>query len=455
MEPLFEESIIVRRQDAETYVAAGNDRSFTDSSAAAVLQKAVDWLPRLGGEIYIAPGLYVIESSIEIDRPVLFHGAGAGATGVKQNMTLFVASDEFTGAVIEVTGANSVVGDSPVDRWNGFMQGTKIADFGIIHSGKSDPEADCIRISARDDAQLANYHVERLSLRNAGNCGVHFAESAKQHQLRDIWATHCQGAGIGINSGKRYWLTNCYCYASGRGVHVSTEASDITVTAPHCRQNIGSGLFIEADSFQVIGGRMISNGEHGVVVGNNATGVVSGMEVLNNERHGIQIGITESEQTSGVRLLGNWIGNGGTQERFGIRQYPSTNSKEESVNLGKLFYQKLREEGVSRTLVSSGRYLWNRYNGTEEKKLHSQQNGVVIRPGVSDTTLLANHIVANRDQAVADHGTRTRIDGLGTNAGDPSVEGEWHGAGTEGVDVFDTETESLYKFARGKWRKYA
>ncbi|WP_210423569.1 hypothetical protein, partial [Halorussus marinus] len=48
-------------------------------------------------------------------------------------------------------------------------------------------------------------------------------------------------------------------------------------------------------------------------------------------------------------------------------------------------------------------------------------------------------------------GTRTLINGIGRNDGDPSSSGEWNGSGREGVKVFDTTGSSKYWYVNGNW----
>lgn len=48
--------------------------------------------------------------------------------------------------------------------------------------------------------------------------------------------------------------------------------------------------------------------------------------------------------------------------------------------------------------------------------------------------------------------TRVLINGWGTNAGDPSVEGEWNAHGREGVQVYDTVNADRYLYRDGDWR---
>lgn len=53
---------------------------------------------------------------------------------------------------------------------------------------------------------------------------------------------------------------------------------------------------------------------------------------------------------------------------------------------------------------------------------------------------------------VSDSGTRTTVNGVGRNAGDPSSTGDWNGKGYEGVTVWDSSNSTLYEYVAGGWR---
>ncbi|WP_256394123.1 hypothetical protein [Natronoarchaeum rubrum] len=48
-------------------------------------------------------------------------------------------------------------------------------------------------------------------------------------------------------------------------------------------------------------------------------------------------------------------------------------------------------------------------------------------------------------------GTRTLINGVGRNSGDPSSGGDWNGNGREGVKVYDTTNSTKYWYVNGSW----
>jgi hypothetical protein len=52
---------------------------------------------------------------------------------------------------------------------------------------------------------------------------------------------------------------------------------------------------------------------------------------------------------------------------------------------------------------------------------------------------------------VADDGTRTVVDGWGTNEGDPGSTGAWNGNGREGAAVVDTTSGDSHVYRGGSW----
>jgi hypothetical protein len=64
-------------------------------------------------------------------------------------------------------------------------------------------------------------------------------------------------------------------------------------------------------------------------------------------------------------------------------------------------------------------------------------------------------IIGTRFDSITDNGTRTLINGRGTNAGDPTSTGQWNGnadyAETTDATIHDTANDNLYKARNGAW----
>lgn len=87
------------------------------------------------------------------------------------------------------------------------------------------------------------------------------------------------------------------------------------------------------------------------------------------------------------------------------------------------------------------------------KVRHAGSEGGIVVTGndchVKDNIIQSAN-VAGPD--VDDSGTRTLINNWGTNAGDPSVEGQWNSNGKEGVNVYDSTNGVKYSYVNGDWR---
>lgn len=72
---------------------------------------------------------------------------------------------------------------------------------------------------------------------------------------------------------------------------------------------------------------------------------------------------------------------------------------------------------------------------------------VEIGSGSTDTIMSGNFVRGT----FTDNGTRTLVNGWGTNNGDPNSTGEWNGNGREGVSVVDTANSAKYTYRGGSW----
>lgn len=451
--------VIGKSEGSDSYVALGDDDSFTGPDAATVIQRAISRVPRRGGEIFIEPGKYLIDSTIQVDRPLCLHGMGGDGTGTQTAMTRLHADEKLDGPIVLLDGENSPSDESYDGVWEGHMVGTSVTDLGLFGNGEKELN-DCLKVTTQGKYELSDLYFERLAVRNAGRHGINMSEIGSQVILSGVMARHCARDGIRVSSGTRVWFDNCYAYECETGLHAGGQTKDISFVAPHVRGNSYSGISIESDSFQVIGGRSINNITNGITIGNRSTGVIFGAKVLNNGSAGVQIGKPGDTQTANVRLIGNFIGNVDTYERDGVRHFESPESEsdkqadaeysiERARELVRRFAEKQREEGIRDAVSSTTAFLLDRSRvGRDSDR---QSTGVRIEEGVTDTQLLANTFEQHEDQHVRDRGTRTLINNFGTTDGHPAKSDTWRGKARTGMEVLDAESETIYKFAFGEW----
>ena len=404
-----------------------------DGGFDAVLNRVIRALPASGGSIWIDAGVYSVSESIVVDRPLWVQGAGPGNTTDGQNMTILLGTDDLRGPVVTVTGENSP---------QGFMHGTRLAGLGLV-AGQRGSETDCLRFAPGDGVDLTKISVERLLVDGARRHGVRFTlpeddGDIKHVNVQNVWSGHHGGDAISLDGGRRYWLTNCYGYDSTNGIYVAEDAADVSVIAPHCRQNEAAGLLVRGGPTQVQGGRFIDNDVTGITVDGADHVTVGQVELFNNTEVGVSVG--DTRVTRGTTLVGNRVGNvnDGSQVTVSLRDLPSRLRElgpDDAV-------QKLRQYGVSN--VVSG-YLTT--SGIDK----SQQCGVVVDEGAVGTTVSETTFVGQDGVKIRDEGVRTRINGLCHDDGPPDDGGQWHGEGTHGDWLVDTESDDLYLRVRDGW----
>lgn len=88
---------------------------------------------------------------------------------------------------------------------------------------------------------------------------------------------------------------------------------------------------------------------------------------------------------------------------------------------------------------------------TDDVRYHINLSGAVA----ADCIVEACRFDSNAATAAINHNSgavRCLINGLGINVGDPASTGQWNGNGKEGVDVVNTSTNAISKFANAAWR---
>jgi hypothetical protein len=426
----------VGRRSVEVSVAADGSVTADDSSltgggsTSAVLNDAIQSLPTSGGRLSLDAGHYATSDPIVVDRPLALSGAGPGNTTDVENMTLLVAEEDLDGPVIEITGANSD---------GGYMHGTHVADLGVVGTGDPETGDDCLRFDRTEDVRLTKVSLERLIVDSAGRHGVAFETVDHHINVTNVWSGHHHGDAFALDDGERYWLTNCYGYDSEVGIDVGAAVTDCSLVVPHCRRNDEAGVAIAGGPAQIHGGRFIQNDGAGIAVDGADHVTVAHPECFNNAGPGITVG-TDEERTSRTRVYGPRVGNvgGGNEVPVSTGNLPSR-LRELGVRGA---VSKLRNYGVSN--VVSG-YL---PGGTIDK---SQAAGIVVGDHAVDTVLSEPVYTDLSGTDLTDRGTRTVVDGLGTNQGPPDEGGQWAGHGSQGLWVVDAASDAIYLRGADGW----
>lgn len=109
---------------------------------------------------------------------------------------------------------------------------------------------------------------------------------------------------------------------------------------------------------------------------------------------------------------------------------------------------------VAGTVLASG-------YSSDTIRVASGANNIINQSAYSDGARVDSGATDNRLygdlnwSGMNNSGTRTTINDLGLNAGDPSSTGDWNGNGYEGVVVKDTTNGPTYKYVNGSWEQIA
>jgi hypothetical protein len=207
-----------------------------------------------------------------------------------------------------------------------------------------------------------------------------------------------------------YWsgarVSNCVFV--GRSAHGSAESHGMVVLGADDETGFRDYRF-EHCLFRAADGDGLNDDRHGVNIRDNGGTTVSGFQFSNctfEGGRGLFVDGTVTLEDSAVH--------GGTVRATG-----------HGIRLG----------NATRTAIRGPAFV-----GPEEG------NDIHITERASDT------IVAAHPRSMTDRGTRTVVNGWGTNAGDPTSTGAWNGNGHHGVSVYDTDGGDRYTYLDGAWR---
>lgn len=432
---------IIYKNDDDEIRCCVKEEEISSQSFSEVFNKAVELLPKSGGEIEIRPGTYLVDSTLEIDSPLRLYGVGAGNTSTVDDMTILKGSSVLDGPVIEVTG-----GKAPSNT----MHGSGMFDMGIV-GNKGGDQTDCLLLNESDSVMLSNMFFERLLLDNANRDGMNIQNATKHIQLRDLWIGHCERDALTIQDGYRYWITNGYFYDSRNGIRIEEAASDVSIVFAHCRKNQRAGMKIESDRYQVLGGRVVGN--HYGVESYGDYGIILAGEYLNNSV-GIILG-DGSLGPQGSQIFMNRIG-------VGLRGKHRTQEilNDETDNKLKRFIEISDEYGLSEATKRSAEYalsqskelLSSKDSGSHEKS-DKENIGIKVTEAAKDSDIANNSFFRIEDE-IYDDGERTLIENTAKIEGVPNKSEEWSQRAKDGTVVCDEQNSDLYIFVRNKWRSF-
>ena len=339
----------------------------SDASFTCGIQEAIDALPREGGEVYLAPGRYLLRRSVWLRNNVTLRGAGACTTltrppDVQVNIT---ASAEQGASEVQVAdpaglevGCDVSVYADKIHGWYSTTTPIVAIEGNAITLSRGlnksvDPEA---------HAGVINYfpiitaeHKHHLSIRDLcidGNAGtpntgikdftwgaIHLYDCA-DCTISGCWIRNYVSDGVSVQAGSRVTVTDCLVEnCRGHGLHPGTGLQDSVWSSNISRLNTNDGLFFchavrhsvvsnniladnlgsgighlggggAGDKYNVVSGNTcVRNGRWGIHVYDGTDNVVTGNVCLNNSQSspgkypGIGVIKTTDTVISGNRCL--------------------------------------------------------------------------------------------------------------------------------------------------------
>lgn len=243
--------------------------------------------------------------------------------------------------------------------------------------------------------------------------------------------TNNAATGIEAN-GSRTLVTGCQFVTTGRGVDLNGRRNTVTGCV---FETVNPAVRFGTGGYSTAAGNAIENATSGIIdktTGNAVTG--NAFQTVDN------YAIWINGSTAGV-YSGNTIENAAQSSFSPLRVDGATRP----VIVGNNIHQPSTSRSVDAiNLIDSDNALvaFNQIHGA------GINNHIALDTDCADVKIWQPNLTWSD---ISDSGTRTVLNGIGKNAGDPSSAGDWNGNGVEGVVVRDTSNTDLYQYINGSW----
>lgn len=371
----------------------------TNTDAYTVMQHGLDSLiSGIGGIVDVKAGLYTMTDTPELYRnytswtPIHLRGAGMHATKLQLGNNINKDMISF-----DVSGA----GDDGFKKISGMtLDGRKAnqttAGKGIVTANTGG--------GGKYDLTLKEIFVYRPY-------DVGFDLDGWGIRMEDCLAEYCGGHGFDLDITQGYFRNLFSAYNVGRGININTVRG--IFNGLHAYMNEDTGLYLKGFSSDFV--NLISR---------------------DNEKVGIYFWI-DNCVVDNIQSYTNVTASGSHNE---INLYSCNNTPFSNVRVK----ADAADANDCIEIEASGDVLLNNVICTG-----SQWNSFDIKAGCTDI-YISNCVM---DDTFTDAGTRTVLNGLGTNAGVPGVAGDWQTVTVDGIIVRDTTNNKTYIYAGGGWRE--
>lgn len=279
--------------------------------------------------------------------------------------------------------------------------------------------------------------IRGIKVMNAGLHGITISEDTKDWRISHVEVDYALHKNILLFNADRGQLNNIRTHhaVEEEGIAVYGQRNTrMSFSNIHAYRNGRYGVMIAGDQHRLTNVFVHHNTEEGLRLNNTSSVTVNNLVTKNNQ---FGILVRRDEQADEPLMLNNC--------------YVYDNSY--GISLQHNNYTVFNNV-IIRANDGYGIFMNNINNVSfvNCRALNNTDEGFYIK-GV-DTRLHNTQAIGNGTN-IRDEGTRTVIEGLGKNAGDPSATGDWNGYGYEGLIIRDTTNANTYIYNNGVWSQIA
>jgi len=441
--------------DGSTYYARyGSNGTFFNSNTdfSMVMQSCiVDFAYEVGGKIYIKPGNYTVENTIELSK------ARAGEDGAGDWTSIIIQGSGTKSTELKMAnGANCNMFNFTIDIDGAIgSDGFKILrDMKLSGNKAYNTKGHGIYRKVINNGQMYDMDLETLFIDRFAEDGIH---------LEDCWGIHIENvysennglSGFNISSGTQSSLINCFAYLNdGEGFII--HGNNIKLSNCQANNNGGDGFKVNYELNEL--NNCYSNGNSG-----NGLNVSDSKNIITNFHsymdNGNGIFVDDSENVisnvyciypgkNGIHIndgLGHVLSN--VIVRYWGRTSVSTYSAVK-VSASYALINNLAMIGYNNESSYRGLSLEATYARVSNVREYGSDDVGIYVSGTD--SMISQTSLTN---GIDDSASRTIIDGVSYNAGVPGSAGNWASSTVEGVMVWDTVNSDLYLYCNSTWNQ--
>lgn len=323
--------------------------------------------------------------------------------------------------------------------------------------------APIVRSDGPIDSQFRNVIIRY----GGGDCLV-IEGSASGTRVQNTWLENVEGWGLRLEGGNRPRVINTHAVGNAAGqLYTAADDTHFVACSTSAGTSSGPGIELDSDSNNIVSYVSGTLGSSAILINegtsdNHILGAISDSAQTLIENRGEATKIAFAGVTNTTRQAINQLQGTLHAAHITIHDWCRSSGAYEAIRLNS-DGNSLHNINVHKSDTQSGEDVLI-INGS-----NNYINGLHLGESIEDTDLIdiqsgSDNVIENLTgfnwTQIADSGTRTLINGYGTNSGDPRTEGEWNGsasyAGKIGATVWDTTTSPWTAYEatpEGTWAK--